>query len=308
MGCFCKRGKKGYDGIKDLDFGPSLKEEETSNIYYREMKKYGKIRGPSTGSYNKEEEEKAKMEKTFIEMCNDFINKIEINTVNQKIEILNKPYILYEDRDIKIQVVGRLEERINNINNDLKQKLRNLKKPAYETVFVFEKSNIVKDNGLEKGISSLSSLFIKNGIDLIEKYPLFTKKIGDFIVDGSLRMRYTINKIIFELVLELEKEQTEKTSSNNKYLGILGLEIIFKEKNIPTNFTDKSHKKENYAFLIIFSIIMLLILFLYEDKIELVKEILVILDKNCKNEKKTEAFSLLDQFIESEQFTQSSYS
>ena len=308
MGCFCKRGKKGSDGIKDLDFGPSLKEEEKSNIYYREMKKYGKIRGPSTGSYNKEEEEKAKMEKTFIEMCNDFINKIEINTVNQKIEILNKPYILYEDRDIKIQVVGRLEERINNINHGIEQKLRNLKKPAYETIFVFEKSNIVKDNGLEKGISSVSSLFEKNGIDLIEKYPLFTKKIGDFIVDGSLRMRYTINKISFELVLELEKEQTEKTSSNNKYLGILGLEIIFKEKNIPTNFTDKSHKKENYAFLIIFSIIMLLILFLYEDKIELVKEILVILDKNCKNEKKTEAFSLLDQFIESEQFTQSSYS
>ena len=53
---------------------------------------------------------------------------------------------------------------------------------------------------------------------------------------------------------------------------------------------------------------MLLILFLYEDKIELVKEILVKLDENCKNEKKTEAFSLLDQFIESEQFTQSSYS
>ena len=309
MGCFCKRGKKGSDGIKDLDFGPSLKEEETSNIYYREMKKYGKIRGPSTGSYNKEEEEKAKMEKTFIEMCNDFINKIEINTVNQKIEILNKPYILYEDRDIKIQVVGRLEERINNINNDLKQKLRNLRKPAYETIFVFEKSNIVKDNGLEKGISSVSSLFEKNGIDLIDKYPLFTKKIGDFIVDGSLRMRYTINKISFELVLELEKEQTEKTSANNKYLGILGLEIIFKEKNnIFINFTDKSHKKENYAFLIIFSIIMLLILFLYEDKIELVKEILVKLDENCKNEKKTEAFSLLDQFIESEQFTQSSYS
>ena len=308
MGCFCKRGKKGSDGIKDLDFGPSLKEEETSNIYCMEKKKYGKIKGSSTGSNNKEEEEKAKMEKTFIEMCNDFINKIEINTVNQKIEILNKPYILYEDRDIKIQVVGRLEERINNINHGIKQKLWNLEKPAYETIFVFEKSNIVKDNGLEKGISSVSSLFEKNGIDLIEKYPLFTKKIGDFIVDGSLRMRYTINKISFELVLELEKEQTEKTSSNNKYLGILGLEIIFKEKNIPTNFTDKSHKKENYAFLIIFSIIMLLILFLYEDKIELVKEILVILDKNCKNEKKTEAFSLLDQFIESEQFTQSSYS
>ena len=196
MGCFCKRGKKGSDGIKDLDFGPSLKEEETSNIYYREMKKYRRIRGSPTDSNNKEEEEKAKMEKTFIEMCNDFINKIEINTVNQKIEILNKPYILYEDRDIKIQVVGRLEERINNINNDLKQKLRNLRKPAYETIFVFEKSNIVKDNGLEKGISSVSSLFEKNGIDLIEKYPLFTKKIGDFIVDGSLRMRYTINKII----------------------------------------------------------------------------------------------------------------
>lgn len=121
-------------------------------------------------------------------------------------------------------------------------------------------------------------------------------------------MRYTINKISFELVLELEKEQTEKTSSDNKFLGILGLEIIFKEKNIVINFTDKSHKKENYAFLIIFSIIMLLILFLYEDKIELVKEILVKLDENCKNEKITEAGSLLDQFIESEQFTQSSYS
>ena len=289
-------------------FNSSLKEDKTLKIYPREKKNSGKIRGSSTGSNNKEEEEKAKMEKTFIEMCNDFINKIEINTVNQKIEILNKPYILYEDRDIKIQVVGRLEERINNINNDLKQKLRNLRKPAYETIFVFEKSNIVKDNGLEKGISSVSSLFEKNGIDLIEQYPLFTKKIGDFIVDGSLRMRYTINKISFELVLELKKEQTEKTSSNNKYLGILGLEIIFKEKDIFINFTDKSHKKENYAFLIIFSIIMLLILFLYEDKIELVKEILVILDKNCKNEKKTEAFSLLDQFIESEQFTQSSYS
>ena len=53
---------------------------------------------------------------------------------------------------------------------------------------------------------------------------------------------------------------------------------------------------------------MLLILFLYEDKIEVVKEIPEKKDKNCKIEKKTEAFSLLDQFIESEQFTQSSYS
>ena len=121
-------------------------------------------------------------------------------------------------------------------------------------------------------------------------------------------MRLTINKISFELILELKKEQTEKTSSDNKYLGILGLEIIYKEKTIFINFTDKSHKKENYAFLIIFSIIMLLILFFYEDKVELVKEIPEKLDKNCKNEKKTETGSLLDQFIKSEQFTQSSYS
>lgn len=308
MGCFCKRGKKGYDDSRKIDFDSSLKEEEKSKIYSKKNEKFGKIKGFSTDSDNKEEEEKAKMEKTFIELCNDFINQIKINTGNRKIEILNKPYILYEDDDVKIQVVGRLEERINNITNDIRQKIRNLEKPAYETIFVFEKSNIVNDNDLEKGISSISSLFKKNGIDLIEKYPLFKKKIGDFIIDGSLRMRYTINKISFELVLELKKEQTEKTSSDNKYLGILGLEIIFKEKTIFINFTDKSHKKENYAFLIIFSIIMLLILFFYEDKIELVKEIPEKLDKNCKNEKKTETGSLLDQFIKSEQFTQSSYS
>ena len=305
MGCFCKRGKKGSDGYRDIDFNSSLKEDKTLKIYPREKKNSGKIKGSSTGSNNKEEEEKAKMEKTFIEMCNDFINKIKINTVNKKIEILNKPYILYEDHDIKIQVVGRLEEIISHTNNNLQQKIINMQKPAYETIFVFEKSNIVNDNGLEKRISSISSLFKKNGIDLIESYPLFAKKIGDYIVNGSLRLRYTINKIIFELVLELEKDQTEKTGADNKYLGILGLEIIFKEK-IFINFTDKSHKKENYEFLIIFAIIMLLILFLYEDKIEVVKEILEKIDKNCKIEKKTETGNLLEQYLKSEQFTQSS--
>ena len=142
MGCFCKRGKKGYDDSRKIDFDSSLKEEEKSKIYSKKNEKFGKIKGFSTDSDNKEEEEKAKMEKTFIELCNDFINQIKINTGNRKIEILNKPYILYEDDDVKIQVVGRLEERINNITNDIRQKIRNLEKPAYETI-LFLKNQIL---------------------------------------------------------------------------------------------------------------------------------------------------------------------
>lgn len=286
MGCFCKR-RKSVDWNWKRDFDSSLKEEERPYNDNENYKKSGfrKIKGNKTSSDNQEEQTK-NFKNTFLKMCNDFIHKIKINKDSVKIEFLDKKYTLYENSNVKIQVLGQIENYI-----------KNLKLPGFVNIN-FENSNPVDDKELKKDVSSLSKSFIKKGVDLDEDYSLFMKEIGGFIVDGKFKMKYEDNKFIYEFVLELKNEQTEKRTLY-KIVGVLRLEILFKKKN--PYIINANYKKETILFSTIFNILI----FLYEDKIDLIIEILEII---CKENKEDKTISLNDLLIDFGKLSQTSNS
>ncbi len=273
MGCFCKREKKNVDWVRKQNFESSLKEDEKP--YFDKEKKSRKIKGYKTSSGNQGEQIQ-NSENTFLKMCNNFIDKIKINKNSIRITYLNKEYTLYNKSNVEIKVLAKLENYFNT-----------LKLPGFVSIF-FMNSNPVDDKGLKKEVSSISKSFTKKGVLLDEDYSLFMKKIGGFIVDGRLMMKYENNKFIYEFVLELKNEQTKK-SSLDRFVGVLRLEIIFKKKPYIINANYKTKT-------ILFSTIFNILIFLYEDKIGLIIEILEIICKEDKKDKNINLNELLGDF------------
>ena len=66
-------------------------------------------------SSKKQIEASKEIETNFINTCNNFLKKIKINKDNIKIELLESYYKLYEDSNLKIQVIGKIEFGKNDI-------------------------------------------------------------------------------------------------------------------------------------------------------------------------------------------------
>ena len=66
-------------------------------------------------SSKKQIEASKEIETNFINICNNFLQKIKINKDNIKIKFLERHYKLYEDSNLKIQVFGKIESGKNDI-------------------------------------------------------------------------------------------------------------------------------------------------------------------------------------------------
>ena len=213
----------------------------------------------------------------FINICNNFLEKIKINKDNVKLELLNTQSKLYEDSNLKIQVIGKIEAELNDIDF-----------PDFGSI-LFENEKVKDDDNLKEGILSSHEVFEEKGVDLKSDYSLFIKELGGFIVNGKLLMKYEEDKIIYGFILKIKTD-------DKKYelTGILKLEIIFKIKPYIIHFNNNDE-------MILFCTIIIILIFAYEDKIPLIIGLLEIIskkDKKAKNIDFNDLFKNLPKFDE----------
>ena len=265
MGCLCpkKKGKEYH------------KPEETSGYDYGNSIQIKNIKKNEIGSNDDQIEVSNANETNFINDCNNFLKKIKINKKNLKIEFLNREYILYEDSNLTIQVLGKIEAGLNDIDY-----------LDYVSI-LFENSKAVGDDNLKEGISEVSNKFKEKGVELKSDYSLFIEEVGGFIVDGKLLMKYENeeNKFIYEFILKIKTDEKEYETSV-ELIGILRLEIIFKKKPYLIHFKNKNEA-------ILFSTIINILIFVYEDKIPLIIGLLEIISKEDKKAKNIDFNELL---------------
>lgn len=228
-------------------------------------------------SSKKQIEASKEIETNFINTCNNFLKKIKINKDNIKIELLEKHYKLYEDSNLKIQVIGKIEYGKNDIGY-----------PDFLSI-LFEDGKVKDIENLIEGIKSAHEQFEKNGVNLKSEYNLFIEEVEGFIVNGKLIMKYEWDKITYGFILDLKTD-------DKKYelTGSLKLEIIFKKKTYIIRFNNNDEK-------ILFCTIINILIFAHEDKIPLIMGLLEKLskeDKNAKNIDFNDLFKNLPQFNE----------
>ena len=227
-------------------------------------------------------------ETNFINSCNNFLKKIKLNQKGIKIEYLNEKYVLYGNSNLKVQVIGKIEAGLNDIDY-----------PDFVSIF-FEDSKAVDDKNLKDAISAASKTFEEKGVALKSDYSLFIKEIGGFIVDGKLVMKYEEKneeykfiKFIYEFILKIKTDK-KRDDTSAELTGILRLEIIYKVQKKP--YIVRFNNKEE--MLVLSTIILILA---YEDKIPLIMQFLEIIgqeDKKAKNFDFSEMFKNLPQFEE----------
>ena len=185
-------------------------------------------------------------------------------------------YKLYEDSNLKIQVIGKIESGKNDIGY-----------PDFLSI-LFEDGKVKDIENLIEGIKSAHEQFEKNGVNLKSEYNLFIEEVEGFIVNGKLIMKYEWDKITYGFILDLKTD-------DKKYelTGSLKLEIIFKKKTYIIRFNNDE--------MILFCTIINILIFAHEDKIPLIMGLLEKLskeDKNAKNIDFNDLFKNLPQFNE----------
>lgn len=266
MGNFCKRK---INEIWDFDSHKKFEEMKES------VKKEKIIESIKQGDIKEEENDKIKGKKEeeeendeikdikeeenneiidiFLQKCNDFLKQIKININDIQIEILNKSYVLYQTDKIKILASATL-------NADIK--LKKFVNPN-SVKLEFKDSKVTDDKQLQKDISSISKKFKeKFGVDLEYEYPLFIKKIGNFLINGTLSIKYENNKFKYEFMIRMKKDEED----SHEIKGILRLEIIFKNKPYLIRF----NSTDNSRTILLNSTILNILISSYEDKIPLI--------------------------------------
>ncbi len=274
MGNFCRKSR------------PACRSDDNYRSDYSKDESRENLSGTKDiKSKEKLETEKSKnIEDDFIKKCNDFLKQIKINKNNIQIDLLNKKYILYENPNLIIQVSAEMKGGLYNIDNSI-------------TKILFTDANTSDDKKLEKEITSLSKEFDKKGVDLKRDYPSFIKEVGNFIIDGKLCFKYEESKFTYEFLIQLEKGKNKINSL--KFYGVLKLEIIFKKKPYIINFKTKDET-------IVFSTIINILIYSYEDKISLIFELLDLFSEENKNEKNIELLDTMKKFFQVENINYSS--
>ena len=128
---------------------------------------------------------------------------------------MERHYKLYEDSNLKTQVIGKIEAGLNDIDY-----------PDVVSI-LFENEKVKDDDNLIEGILSAHEFFKEKGVELKSEYSLFIKEVGGFIVNGKLIMKCEKDKIIYGFILKIKTDDKK-----SELTGILKLEIIFKKSHI----------------------------------------------------------------------------
>lgn len=282
MGNFCKRRQIPYDDnpynddIYQFKKRNKRKRFDSNNEEVKERKFIPEIKG---GNREESNTEKNNSRNIFLESCNNFLKHIKINQDEIKIEFGTKK-TLYDKNGVLIEVSAKMESGLYNLSKNLFN-------------IEFKNSEPTNDKSVKNAINSISKEFKVKGVDLESDYSLFTKKVGEFMVDGNLYFKFYTKEenSVFACEFKVKVKKDGERFTSSEFYGVLALEITFKKKPYFIRL-----KNKRMGTLIIASTIANLLIFSYEDKIPLVIEFLDKISDEGKNKKEIDVNKLMNYF------------